>query len=618
ALALEADREVNQKEVDEILATQAEVRDRLERLRARHTELYNKRGMLDVERYKLEAQRREADDRLVRLKEERVGQLAQVKDAEAEAKRQGEAAEKARMTVETAREDEGRCLANVETLRKSLSDVEAALTDAKGQFAVAEQQLKAQEATMGTAVDAVLDAGLPGVIGTLLMLGEAEPEFARALQEAAGPRLRNIVVENDGVAAKVSKLLHGKAVGRVTCLPLNKLQPPRRLNQVKQPGCLGYAIDKVRFDAKYEAAFFQAFGDTLLFETLDHARPHIGQYRMVTLDGDVLDKGGAMTVGRSRGEPAHFLANLRTAYEERKAAVQTTAQRVSQRQHALAEMQKGAESAMTRLREAQHAAMAADLEQEAALARAKDAAARLAETDTAIGETEREVVDRERAVEAAIDSGLPVDAEFNEVEFELAEVEESVGNDRLNELMEQVRNAGWDADQARSRANGLATEIDAAERSRQEADLALVTAEAERARKLAQAERENADAERIEADLTRLQQDRLTLEAEHQRAKSGLEELAALRDAAKDRRFVAERALEARNQDLERLSDGLRHTTEKLEEQTRKLQETETGLWEDGIEPPEGRPEMTTAQAEAARQDAQVRLEALGMVNQLA
>src|SRR5208337_418729 len=55
------------------------------------------------------------------------------------------------------------------------------------------------------------------------------------------------------------------------------------------------------FDARFDPAFWYVFGDTLVVDTLETARRLIGTGRMVTLDGDLIEKSGAMTGGyRSR------------------------------------------------------------------------------------------------------------------------------------------------------------------------------------------------------------------------------------------------------------------------------------------------------------------------------
>ena len=84
--------------------------------------------------------------------------------------------------------------------------------------------------------------------------------------------------------------------GTATFLPLNKMRqrPPMRYFK-NQPGIIDYAINLVDYNLKYDAAFWYVFGDTLVVDTLETARRMAGTVRMVTLDGDVVEKSGAMT-----------------------------------------------------------------------------------------------------------------------------------------------------------------------------------------------------------------------------------------------------------------------------------------------------------------------------------
>jgi chromosome segregation protein len=62
-------------------------------------------------------------------------------------------------------------------------------------------------------------------------------------------------------------------------------------------GLVDYAINLIRYDSRFTDAFAYALGDTLVVESMDAARPLLRQYRMVTLDGELLEKSGAMTGG---------------------------------------------------------------------------------------------------------------------------------------------------------------------------------------------------------------------------------------------------------------------------------------------------------------------------------
>ncbi|EKQ70040.1 condensin subunit Smc [Leptolyngbyaceae cyanobacterium JSC-12] len=174
-----------------------------------------------------------------------------------------------------------------------------------------EAQTQAMQEAQGThATQLILQMNLPGVCGLVAQLGWVEPRYQLALETAAGARLGNLVVEDDGVAAAAIELLKQRKAGRATFLPLNKLQPgrfPSRGMLRSLPGCIGFAVDLIKFDSQYRDVFAYVFGTTLVFETLSEARRYLGEHRMVTIDGELLEASGAITGGSINTRQAlHF------------------------------------------------------------------------------------------------------------------------------------------------------------------------------------------------------------------------------------------------------------------------------------------------------------------------
>jgi chromosome segregation protein len=133
-------------------------------------------------------------------------------------------------------------------------------------------------------------------------LGKVEPRYQLALETAAGGRLGQLVVENDAVAAAAIELLKQKRAGRATFLPLNKIQPQRFAPTVAlryANGFVDYAINLIECDRRYQNVFAYVFGSTVIFDNLDAARQFLGQHRIVTLAGELLEASGAMTGGSS-------------------------------------------------------------------------------------------------------------------------------------------------------------------------------------------------------------------------------------------------------------------------------------------------------------------------------
>jgi len=157
-----------------------------------------------------------------------------------------------------------------------------------------------QEAQGAGAAQVILQTGIPGVCGLVAQLGRVEPDYQMALEIAAGGRLGNVVVEDDGVAAAAIALLKERRAGRATFLPLTKIRPPRlaKMADWQRPeGFVNYAVNLVACEDRYRQVFAYVFGNTAVFESLAAARPHMGQFRIVTLDGELLETSGAMTGG---------------------------------------------------------------------------------------------------------------------------------------------------------------------------------------------------------------------------------------------------------------------------------------------------------------------------------
>nr|WP_238718321.1 chromosome segregation protein SMC [Petrachloros mirabilis] len=197
---------------------------------------------------------------------------------------------------------------NFKTLQETQARVLREQRDQQRQLDKLEAQQQAQQEAQGTyATRVILKAKLAGVCGLVAELGQVAPEYQTALEIAAGARLGHLVVEDDQVAAAGIELLKRERAGRATFLPLNKIQPPRSLPPLHAEGAIDYALALIEFEPRYRDIFAYVFGSTVVFGSLQAARQHLGRYRMVTLEGDLLESTGAMTGGsRSTQTTLHF------------------------------------------------------------------------------------------------------------------------------------------------------------------------------------------------------------------------------------------------------------------------------------------------------------------------
>jgi len=166
------------------------------------------------------------------------------------------------------------------------------------------------------------DSGeINGIIGTVSELcrpSDSTHELALATAIGAGG-MSGIVVEDDAVASKCMQWLRENKVGRAMFLPLNKLQSSRPAGRsvmvAREPDVIGFAWELLEYDPRVEAAVRYVLRDTLLVKDLATARRNMGGVRLVTLRGDVTERGGAMQGGSPMKIKSGFGGQLAGASE---------------------------------------------------------------------------------------------------------------------------------------------------------------------------------------------------------------------------------------------------------------------------------------------------------------
>jgi chromosome segregation protein len=202
-------------------------------------------------------------------------------------------------------------------VRREIAELDRSLQRLQGEYARAEGQLRAAEERSGysRAVEAIRSALrrqlLHGLHGTIAELGNVNQKYTAALEVAAGARLQSIVSDTDEDAATAIDYLKKAQIGRATFLPLTRMESGELPSAPNRPGVIDFALKLVSFDYRFYPAFWYVFRDTLVMEDLASARSLMGRYRMVTIEGDLVEKSGAMTGG-------HFKSRLKFAADESK------------------------------------------------------------------------------------------------------------------------------------------------------------------------------------------------------------------------------------------------------------------------------------------------------------
>uniref|UniRef100_M4C8J4 SMC hinge domain-containing protein n=1 Tax=Brassica campestris TaxID=3711 RepID=M4C8J4_BRACM len=134
-----------------------------------------------------------------------------------------------------------------------------------------------------------------GVFGPLVELVDCDEKFFTAVEVTAGNSLFHVVVENDDISTKIIKHLNSRKGGRVTFIPLNRVNAPH----VSYPQCSDAIplLRRLKFDSKFAPAFGQVFGRTVVCQDLNVAtRVAKGDgLDCITLEGDQVSRRGGMT-----------------------------------------------------------------------------------------------------------------------------------------------------------------------------------------------------------------------------------------------------------------------------------------------------------------------------------
>ncbi len=145
---------------------------------------------------------------------------------------------------------------------------------------------------------------LSGVIGTVSSVISVKNEYAIAIETALGNSLKNIIVETEQNAKSAIEYLKRENRGRVTFQPVSSIKG-RTLDSAEGVedcyGFIGIAPDLVKVDKKYSEIISSLLGKTVITEDLDSAvaiaKKYKYKFKTVSLDGQVVNPGGAMTGG---------------------------------------------------------------------------------------------------------------------------------------------------------------------------------------------------------------------------------------------------------------------------------------------------------------------------------
>ncbi|MCJ8006235.1 chromosome segregation protein SMC [Lederbergia wuyishanensis] len=157
---------------------------------------------------------------------------------------------------------------------------------------------------------------LQGIEGAILELIQVPKEYAKAVEIALGGSMQNIVVKTEKDAREAIQFLKRKQYGRATFLPLNTIREKgissnQEIMVSSHPSFIGIASKLVKFKDEHAAAVNSLLGNIIVARDLAGANQIAKilqhRYRIVSLEGDVVNPGGSMTGGASKQSTGSLL-----------------------------------------------------------------------------------------------------------------------------------------------------------------------------------------------------------------------------------------------------------------------------------------------------------------------
>lgn len=229
-------------------------------------------------------------------------------------------------TVRRLREQDSKAGSMQKELRDTCSQLEKARA-----YLEALEGMQQKFEGFNEAVKAVLRAkrdgfaaaeGIEGVVADLLTVPEA---YERALEAALGSSAQHIVTRDESTAKEMISYLKELKKGRATFLPLSLITGgQKKMSAPGEKGIIGWAKELVSYEPQYEKVFDRLLGSVLIARDLDSAlgtaRKLKLRYKIVTLEGDVIFPGGAITGGSYQRARPGFISRKNTLQKNKQRA----------------------------------------------------------------------------------------------------------------------------------------------------------------------------------------------------------------------------------------------------------------------------------------------------------
>ncbi|MFB9329668.1 chromosome segregation protein SMC [Paenibacillus aurantiacus] len=310
-------------ELLEVMSAMAQLRNEIRYAGQQEEALQRRMERLSEEQSKWQEQHGKLEARRTDLKARLDATLADIASAREKYTAEQEGLQNGQKLLEEAQAAARKWEQKLEALRSRRDTMKEMQEGMDGFMQGVREVLKASRRSSG---------GLEGVHGAVAELIRVPARIETAVETALGAALQHIVMTDERSARAGIAFLKQRQLGRATFLPLDVIRGRSVPEQDKRmaasvEGFVGVAADLVSSEPRYASIVENLLGNVLLAETLEQANRIAAKcqyrFRVVTLEGDVVNAGGSMTGGSLQKKGASLLGRTRQI-EELDAEVKTT------------------------------------------------------------------------------------------------------------------------------------------------------------------------------------------------------------------------------------------------------------------------------------------------------
>ncbi len=401
--------------------------------------------------------------------------------------------------------------------------------------------------------------GICGAVGEVINL---ESKYETAIEVALGSAVQNIIARTEEDVKKAINYLKKTNKGRATFLPMTAVRPKtlgsEKYNIIKENGVIGIAKELISYSQEYENVMSFLLERVIVAENIDSAVALAGKtkysYKIVTLEGELINVGGSMTGGSMRRKTASVFSRgreiselreeLKSLYEEQ-ASTNADVEKISEI----------CENLDYKINEAKEELQDIAIRKTEASAKIDQAREYAEDITLRLNDAEKEISELELTIKNGIEAKSKLELSLNEINDEINDL-----NEKLNEFQSLIQSDRDIREASNEEISAMRVELNQLEN-----DIYTLNSDVERL---------NGEIETVRAALTEGEENISQLNSEIDKKQN---EMVELRNKTENVKLEYEKLFDTQEELYKNKSDTS-GSLDELEESIKKQFETKTAL----------------------------------------